>query len=157
MSDILVLSSAYTPRLVCHFSCGAASAVATKLILAEHAPERVVIFNAFVKEEHPDNRRFLADCEKWFNKPITVLRDEKYGASVHEIWRRKRFLTNGVYGAPCAAILKREALDAACGPDDVHVFGYTVEESDRADRWGSANEDKKALFPLIARGLSHCR
>jgi hypothetical protein len=152
-TDILVLSSA--PRIVCRFSCGAASAVATKLILASHAPDRVVIFNAFIAEEHPDNRRFLADCEKWFAHPITVLRDEKYGASVHEIWKRKRFLSNGVYGAPCSVILKREALDAACRPDDVHVFGYTAEESDRADRWGSANESKLALFPLIVRGLSH--
>src|SRR6185369_1626302 len=77
-------------RIVCHFSCGAASAVATKLILGEYDPSRVVIFNAFLVEEHTDNRRFLADCERWFNHPITVLRDQKYGASVHEVWRRKR-------------------------------------------------------------------
>ena len=48
-------------RMVCRFSCGAASAVATKLILAAYPPEDVVIVNAFIKEEHEDNRRFLAD------------------------------------------------------------------------------------------------
>ena len=64
-------------RIVSHFSCGAASAVATKLILAEFPPSQVVIYNAFIVEEHADNRRFLADCEKWFDHPVTVLRDEK--------------------------------------------------------------------------------
>ena len=68
-------------RYVCQFSCGAASAVATKLILAEQDHNDVVIVNAFLVEEHPDNRRFLADCETWFGHPVTVLRDETYGAS----------------------------------------------------------------------------
>ena len=45
-------------RMVCQFSCGAASAVATKLILAAYPAEEVVIVNAFIKEEHEDNRRF---------------------------------------------------------------------------------------------------
>ena len=48
-------------RMVCQFSCGAASAIATKLTLANHAD--VLIVNAFLEEEHPDNRRFLKDCE----------------------------------------------------------------------------------------------
>jgi len=69
-------------RRVCQFSCGAASAVATKLTLAEF-PDAVII-NAFVKEENEDNRRFLADCEKWFERTVHVLRDEKYGASTDE-------------------------------------------------------------------------
>jgi hypothetical protein len=49
-------------RIVCQFSCGAASAVATKLTLAQH-PDALIL-NAEIKNEHPDNRRFLADCEK---------------------------------------------------------------------------------------------
>lgn len=142
-------------RIVCHFSCGAASAVATKLVLAEYPPERVFIINAFIKEEHEDNRRFLADCEKWFAHPITVLRDTKYGASAREVWRRKRFLANGMWGAPCSIHLKRDVLDAWCLPSDVHVIGYTVEESDRLNRFIDANNDKRVLTPLIDRNLSH--
>jgi len=72
-------------RIVCHFSCGAASAVATKLAIAKYGRARVVIFNAFVQEEDADNRRFLADCEQWFDHPVTVLRDTKYGASAREV------------------------------------------------------------------------
>lgn len=70
--------SATDERIVCNFSCGAASAVATKLTLAQH-PDALIV-NAFVAEEHPDNRRFLADCEAWFGRPVTVLRDVRYGA-----------------------------------------------------------------------------
>lgn len=142
-------------RIVSHFSCGAASAVATKLILAEYPPERIVIYNAFIQEEHSDNRRFLADCERWFGHPVTVLRDEKYGASSHEVWRRKRFLSNGVYGALCAAILKREVIDPFCQPDDIHVLGYTAEETKRVEKFRGSNENKQCLFPLWERGITH--
>lgn len=144
-------------RIVCHFSCGAASAVATKLTLARYGHSDVVIYNAFIAEEHPDNRRFLADCERWFDHPITVLRDEKYGASVHEVWRRKRYIKNH-FGAPCSGHLKRELIESACLPDDRHVFGFTVEEMDRADRWlkSPVQEMREAaMFPLIDANLTH--
>lgn len=137
-------------RIVCRFSCGAASAVATKLTLAKHGHERVVIYNAFIQEEHPDNRRFLADCERWFDHPVTVLRDQKYGASVLEVWKRKRYIKNH-FGAPCSGLLKREVLEAECLPDDIHVFGFTAEESARAKNF----IDGGALCPLIDANLSH--
>ena len=90
-----------TRRFVCQFSCGAASAVATKLVLGEQPSGSVLIINAFIVEEHPDNRRFAADCEQWFAHPITVLRNEKYASSTLEVWRRKRYI-KGMYGAPCS-------------------------------------------------------
>jgi hypothetical protein len=142
-------------RIVCHFSCGAASAVATKLILATYPLRRIVIYNAFIKEEHEDNRRFLRDCEQWFGFPITVLRDKKYGASTHEVWRKERFMTNGIWGAPCSMRLKREVIDADCFPDDVHVLGYTVEEQDRVVRFTGPKGERRVLTPLIDRNLSH--
>lgn len=68
-------------RIVCRFSCGAASAVATKLVLSEYGATReIAVINAYIEQEHTDNRRFLADCEQWFGVPITVLRDTKYNA-----------------------------------------------------------------------------
>lgn len=137
-------------RIVCHFSCGAASAVATKLTLSEFDPADVVIFNAFVAEEHEDNRRFLADCEQWFNHPVTVLRDEKYGASAREVWRERGVLKNA-FGAACSQYLKREVIEAASLPDDIHVLGFTADESSRARRWDGIPYWK---FPLIDRGLT---
>ncbi|MEN9492837.1 MAG: hypothetical protein RJA63_3286 [Pseudomonadota bacterium] len=138
-------------RLVCQFSCGAASAVATKLMLAE-APERVAIVNAFISEEHPDNRRFLADCERWFGRAVTVLRDEKYGASTLEVFRRERYL-NGRAGAPCTRALKRKLLDKFRQPGDVMVLGFDADEADRLDDFRERFPDVPVRAPLIERSL----
>jgi hypothetical protein len=50
-------------RRLVHFSCGAASAVAAKLTLAKYPREQVVIVNAYIEDEHKDNRRFLSDVD----------------------------------------------------------------------------------------------
>jgi hypothetical protein len=138
--------------MVCQFSCGAASAVATKLILAAYAPEDVLIVNAFIKEEHEDNRRFLADCEKWFGHSIMVLRNEKYGASTDEVWRRKQFM-KGLRGAPCSLALKRSLLATVAQPGDMNVIGFTREEWDRMDTLCENFPDENFRAPLIERDL----
>jgi hypothetical protein len=141
------------PRIVSQFSCGAASAVATKIILSGYTAGRIVILNAFIEEEHKDNRRFLADCEKWFDHPITVIRNEKFGASTHETWRRERYI-KGIHGASCSRALKRDLLDSVSLPSDIYVLGYTAEEPDRLDRFLDANNGRTVLTPLIERGLT---
>lgn len=142
-------------RIVCQFSCGAASAVAAKLAFAKWgATHEIVLLNAYIEEEHPDNRRFLADCEKWLKSPIVVLRDEKYGASTDEVWRRNRFLGGAKFGAPCSRALKREILDGWLRPDDIMVLGYTCEEEDRWERWVDANPHLRAEAPLIGERLT---
>jgi len=139
-------------RIVCQFSCGAASAVATKLTLAKYGTTHdVQIVNAFIVQEHSDNRRFLADCEQWFGRRVTVLRDEKYGASTVEVFRRKQFM-KGRLGAPCSGALKRDVLNAWQEPGDVMVLGFTAEEEDRYD--DIRERFPNALAPLIEAGLS---
>lgn len=138
-------------RVVCHFSCGATSAVATKLTLHDY-PDALIV-NAFLEEEEPDNRRFLADCEEWFGKPVIVLRDEKFGASTREVFRRKRYL-KGQMGAPCAKALKRDVLDAFALPGDQMALGYSIEEAGRLADFRAAFPDRKVLTPLIDRNLS---
>lgn len=140
-------------RFVCQFSCGAASAVATKLILAEHPADQLVIVNAYVEEEHQDNRRFLADCERWLGRSVVQLRDEKYGASTDEVWRRKRYI-KGPNGAPCSMILKRQLLAAIAQPGDIEVIGYTAEEEDRLMDLRERFPDRTIIAPLIERGIS---
>ena len=135
-------------RRVVHFSCGAASAVAAKLSVAKGGD--VAVVNAFVAEEHEDNRRFLADVEKWLGLPIVVLKDAKYGASAYEVFRRSRY-TKGMYGAPCRAAVKGDVLDAWSLPTDIPIIGYTAEEQDRADSFLEHTPD--AEFPLIDAGL----
>lgn len=140
-------------RIVSQFSCGAASAVATKLILRRYPAKRIVILRAWILEEHEDNERFSADCERWFGHPITILRDQKYGASAVEVFRRKRYL-KGQFGAPCRKALKGDVLDAASLPDDIFVLGYTAEEEKRVDEFLDANNGRKIICPLIELGLT---
>lgn len=140
------------PRIVSHFSCGAASAVATKLAIQDY-PGRVTIVNAFIEEEHGDNQRFLADCEQWWGQKCIQCRDEKYGASARQVWKKKRFLVNGMSGAPCSKALKRDVLEKASLQSDVFVLGYTAEEYERANRFIDANNARKIVTPLIDRNL----
>lgn len=138
-------------RIVCQFSKGAASAVATKLTLAKH-PDAIIV-NAYIKNEHPDGDRFLQDCEKWFGKPIATLRDEKYSADVLEVFRRVRYI-KGRYGAACTLRIKRGLLRTFEQPGDILVLGYTAEEQDRYDEWLDSFPDRPVMVPLIERGLT---
>lgn len=139
-------------RIVCQFSCGAASAVATKLALAQYG-DRCVIVNAYIEEEHPDNRRFSADCEVWFGRSILNLRDTKYDASAIKVFETVGFIKSR-RGAACTLRIKRGLLDSWKEPHDVMVLGYTAEEADRADDFRDRNPSREVLFPLIERGLT---
>lgn len=138
-------------RIVCQFSCGAASAVAAKLTLAQH-PDALIV-NAFIKNECDDNRRFLADCERWLDRTFTVLRDEKYGADIIQVFRTVGFL-KGPHGAACTSRIKRGLLRKFEQPGDVLVLGFTAEEQDRLDDWREDWPDRPILCPLIDRGLT---
>ncbi|MCA0213116.1 MAG: hypothetical protein LCH79_08070 [Proteobacteria bacterium] len=141
-------------RIVCQFSCGAASAVATKLALAQYTGKhKVEIINAFIKQEHEDNRRFLGDCERWFERPITQLRNDKYDGDIVKVFRLRQFI-KGPRGAICTVELKRKLLDRWKQPSDVIVFGFTAEEEDRWEDWMQANPGRIALAPLVTAGLT---
>jgi len=43
-----------------------------------------------VIEEHPYNKRFLAECEDWFCKKITILGNDKYKRSIYEVFDKTR-------------------------------------------------------------------
>jgi hypothetical protein len=149
--------------MVCQFSCGAASAVATKLTLHEFPPEQVLIVNAFIVEEHEDNRRFAADCERWFGHPITLLRDQKYGASTDRVWRERGYM-KGLRFVPCSHYLKRQLLSTVSQPgdikvigftmeDDIKVIGFTMEERDRFENLCDHFPEESFSAPLIERNL----
>lgn len=139
-------------RIISWFSCGAASAVATKLALSE-SKEPVEIVYCHVKEEHPDNMRFKADCEKWFGQKIKVIQNEKYNGSIYEVFEKNKYIV-GVAGAPCTRLLKKEMRKRFEQPNDRQVFGYTIEEQDRVDRFIDANNDVNLWSILIEKNLS---
>ncbi|MDE2096892.1 MAG: hypothetical protein KGL39_06555 [Patescibacteria group bacterium] len=138
-------------RTVCWFSCGAASAVATKLTLATEPAAEVVYTDP--GSEHPDNERFLADCETWFGKTVTVLRSSVY-ADTWDVWRRRGVIRLHHGGSPCTGEMKRALRFEFQRPTDIQVFGFTEEERDRADRLREQNFELDMRFPLIEAGLS---
>lgn len=137
-------------RTVCWFSCGAASAVATKIALKEATGEVVIAYTE-VKEEHPDNKRFLAECEEWFGQKIEILGNDFYDRSIYRVFEKNYIRTPK--GAPCTRALKKQIRQRFEKPTDRQVFGYTVEEQARLDRFIDANADVDIWTPLIDKGL----
>ena len=138
-------------RLLTWFSAGAASAVASKLVLADHGTD-VHLGYCNPGSEHPDNERFIRDSSLWFDAPVAQYRSDRY-ADTWQVWGERRFLV-GPQGALCTAELKKKVRFAVERPDDVQVFGYTAEEEDRADRFREQNPDVELLTPLIDAGLT---
>lgn len=134
-------------RVVCWFSCGAASAVATKLALKKFGAENCVVVYQDTGSEHPDNKRFLNDCERWFGQPITVIRSEKY-SDIWDVFEKTRWIV-GPAGARCTSELKRKvAEDFLDHFNDLEVLGYTIEEKARLARWQEHNTER-FLAPLL--------
>lgn len=136
------------PRTISWFSCGAASAVATKLF----RPDVIAYCNT--NAEHDDNARFMADCEKWFGQNVLHLQSDSY----HDTWdvfEKTRWLA-GVAGARCTGELKVKPRLAFQRDDDIHVFGYTADGDDvrRANALVENWPDLTCRFPLIERGLT---
>jgi hypothetical protein len=135
-------------RRVSWFSCGAASAVATKLSRPD------VIAYCETGSEDEDNKRFMDDCRGWFDQKITLLKNEDYN-STWEVWEKRKYIS-GIAGAPCTQLLKVNPRVAFERPDDVHIFGYTADAADvtRADFLRENWPDLTIETPLIERGLT---
>lgn len=132
------------------FSAGAASAVAMRLALRT-APDLHVVY-IDPGSEHVDNQRFRLDVERWLGVPVTVERSDRY-IDTWQVWTDKRFII-GPHGAPCTLALKKQVRQRIEADFDRQVFGYTVEEQGRADRFRGQNPDVDLWCPLIDAGLS---
>lgn len=143
-------------KIVSWFSCGAASAVATKLLIARQEREGfdLAIARCVIPEEDPDNDRFARDCEAWFAQPVINLKSADYD-SCEDVWRRRRYMS-GVAGAVCTLEMKkrvRQDFEREWRPD-CQAFGYTIDEQARAERFRADNPDVLLSTPLIKAGLS---
>lgn len=132
------------------FSAGAASAVATKLALTLY--DDVTIYRTDVGSEHPDNVRFSNECAEWFGQEIRTIKVEKY-ADTWDVWERTGYLV-GPTGARCTVELKKKARFSVERDYDAQIFGYTAEESRRADRFRQQNPEVRLVTPLIEQGLT---
>lgn len=136
-------------KVICRFSCGAASAVATKIALEKY-PDAVIYRND-TGSEHPDNERFMRDCEQWFGKRVNVLKSEKF-KDIWEVFDKRQYLS-GIGGAPCTGEMKRIPGDKVWNLGDVEIFGYTVEEKHRVERFRKNNNERIIECPLIEKGF----
>lgn len=146
-------------RVVSWFSCGAASAVATKLALTANdrpfdAEEIVIAYCDVSIREHPDNLRFLKDCEEWFGQKIFILGNDEYGRDPDEVFRKTRYLV-GPKGARCTSELKKSVRWGFQKPTDVVVLGFTAEEYEKRAVKLQESEPLTRFWPILhERGLT---
>lgn len=141
--------------IIAWFSCGVTSAVACKIALSLY--NDVQLYYIETGSGHPDNSRFLSDCEKWYGQPIHTIRSDKY-ANVEDVLTKKRYI-NGPTGAACTFELKKQVrykLEKELGSWDGQVWGFDYEpkEINRAIRLKQQYPDTKPLFPLIEKQIT---
>lgn len=142
-------------KIICWFSCGITSAVACKLAINEYGKDNCDLVYIGIKNVHPDNDRFISDCEKWFDKEITTISSKKFSSHT-EVIRKAKYI-NGPKGAPCTKKLKKDVRIEyeKNNPFENQVFGYEFElrQINRAIRFKQQYPYTKPLYPLINRKL----
>lgn len=139
-------------QIVCWWSGGITSAVACKKAIDLWGGQCKVVFIG-TKNEDDDTYRFLTDCEKWYGLPIETISNKKY-ASIEDVWYEYKSL-NVATGAICSSVLKRQVrLDyqrrnTGC----VQVFGFDMDEPNRAKNIKKNYPDCNPVFPLLMYGL----
>lgn len=138
--------------IVSWFSCGNNSAVASKLAVDQY--EDVVVARCVIPNEHPDNERFHEDVENWIGQSIVRLHSIGF-KDCWEVWEKRRYIS-GIKGAPCTTEMKkavRWAFERKHEPTH-QVFGYSADETKRAELFRSNNPDVQLLTPLIEEGIT---
>jgi 3'-phosphoadenosine 5'-phosphosulfate sulfotransferase (PAPS reductase)/FAD synthetase len=143
--------SFFAGRVLVWFSCGAASACAAKLTLEQY-PDAEILYCDTLAFEHPDNRRFIADVEKWTGKEIKILKSEKY-KDIFDVFDKTGWLV-GHGMARCTIDLKRNVREKYQNPWDYHVFGFGIDEQSRIERFVRDNPELCLYFPLFDAGMN---
>lgn len=137
-------------RIICWFSCGAASAWATKMTIVIFGLDHPVIpvYCDTSKSEHPDNARFIKDCEKWFGCEILKLSNKEFPTgTVEEVFDKRKYMS-GVPSAVCTTQMKKVPRFEFSNPDDINVFGFTSDEGRRIAKFENTNPDMNLLWIL---------
>lgn len=142
--------------IVVWFSCGAASAVAayeTVRLYGDNHNVRIV--NNMVREEHPDNFRFMVDVQHWIGRPIEFAVNPKYAhCSAEQTWTDTSYMS-GIQGATCTDRLKKQARThwENHNHHDWMVLGFTADELER-HRLFTLTERSNVLPVLIDLGYT---
>lgn len=136
------------------FSCGVASAVASKKTIEKYGKtHNILIVNNPVKNEHPDNLRFLTDVENWLGCKIIRAVNKNYpNADITEVFDKVNYVS-GVAGAPCTRELKKEARYQFESKNkiDWHVLGFAVDEWERQKNFNTF--ERANTIPILINEL----
>jgi hypothetical protein len=132
-------------RTLVWFSCGVTSACVAKLVSKSYLNVEVLYCDTLAYE-HPDNKRFMHDVSEWIGQEIKIIRSEKY-TDIYDVFNKTGWLVgNGM--AKCTQELKIKVREQYMKPEDIHIFGFTVEEAKRIERFKQNNPDLYCIFPL---------
>jgi len=132
-------------KTISWFSAGVSSAVATKLSI--NYIDQIIYID--IEDQHKDTMRFLKDCEKWFGKPITILRSLHKNVSNALL---SASYVNGPRGAACTRLLKkrvRKEWELEQTDKLRYIWGMDKNEVTRCDKIESNMPEQEHLFPLI--------
>lgn len=140
-------------KTIAWFSCGAASAVMANCVVKNplRGPVEIVYCNT-LNSEHPDNQRFLNDCEKWFGQRVNIISSDDF-ESVDDVFEKTRYMS-GVFGARCTTEMKKMPRLKFAQPWDLHLFGFTRDEKGRIRDFEKRNPDMRLNWPLRDLGFS---
>lgn len=140
---------------VCWWSAGATSAVAAKLAIDKY--DDVELFYIAISSAHPDNHRFIQDCQNWYGQNINIVRNLKGYADQFDVIEQTGYV-NGPAGARCTLELKKEVrrqIQKEYQPTN-HIMGYeySPNEINRAIRFKEQYPHTNPIFPLIENKIS---
>tara|TARA_R110000737_G_C14435425_1_gene460415 strand:+ start:44 stop:796 length:753 start_codon:yes stop_codon:yes gene_type:complete len=143
-------------RVISWFSCGAASAYATYLAHQKYGDKMEAVY-CRVKEESEDNLRFLNEFVEATGIPVKIIGDESMDYSIFKVFHKRKFI-KGPTGAPCTMVLKKNVRKSYQRSDDVQIFGYTIDEISRVDRFIDSNNEVITDFILVDKNITkpHC-
>lgn len=140
-------------RILCWFSCGAASAVCTKHTIDSCPDSEVIPVCCDTRHsEDADNFRFSNECEQWFGREIKYISSEDY-RNVDEVFEKTRYMS-GLHGARCTTELKKIPRLKFALPDDINVFGFTFDERKRVSDFTCRNPDMILKWTLIEQRIT---
>lgn len=111
-----------------------------------------------IDDQHPDSMRFIRDCEATVGKEIRILRSKEYRCveDCVRVYGGFKDARNGF--APCTNWLKKrvrkEWEQENSNYDLTYVWGFDMQEKNRAEKTVEANPQAEHEFPLIDRNLS---
>lgn len=143
-------------KIICWWSAGVTSAVATKLAIEKYGKENVLISYQETGQAHPDNKRFIKECEEWYGKEISSIQNAKYKNPL-DLAKKIRFLA-GAKGNRCTGTLKVDMRQYVEKHNkwDHQVFGFEFhkKEVNRALKIIDQYPLSKSIFPLIEKKLT---